>query len=435
VFNLLSCRRGSAALATVAALVPVIGVVALGGEAGSWYVTKQRAQNAADAAAYSAGLRLACSTSGSSNCDTAQDYVYRGKQFAAQNAFCDAGISSYPGSNCASLPTGTTQSVQIDQPTGSSVRAIVSQQQPTYLAAVLGLSTVNIRAQAVAQVQNPKDICILGLGGVPSSSSALTIGGSSNITGNGCGLMSNDTVKYASVATFSGSGWAVDSVKGCVASAGHCDPGVPYNYNMLPATNPLKVLDTESFNSRTGTTQPCPPNGRVNNGETCSLSPSSTGAYRDLTVNAGGTLHLAAGTYFFYNAAIDFSGTVDNPDGLGVTLVLLGRSSLSITGTVNLSAPTTNATYPDLSGVLIDDQAPNASSNNVIVNGGGNVRLGGAMYFPNVDVSWGGTAANTNTTCSMVIANTITITGNAYMSTNNCAPGTIAHTQVVALVQ
>src|SRR3954469_23553068 len=102
--NLLHCRRGSAAFATVVALVPLIGVVALGGEAGSWYVTKQHAQNAADAAAYSGALRVACSTPGS--CDTAQDYVYRGKQFAARNAFCNAG-ESYPGSNCAtSLPAG-----------------------------------------------------------------------------------------------------------------------------------------------------------------------------------------------------------------------------------------------------------------------------------------------------------------------------------------
>ena len=59
--NLLRCRRGSAAFATVVALVPLIGVVALGGEAGSWYVTKQHAQNAADAAAISGAWRLACS--------------------------------------------------------------------------------------------------------------------------------------------------------------------------------------------------------------------------------------------------------------------------------------------------------------------------------------------------------------------------------------
>ena len=54
--NLLRCRRGSAAFATVIALVPLIGVVALGAEAGSWYVTKQHAQNAADSAAMSGAL-------------------------------------------------------------------------------------------------------------------------------------------------------------------------------------------------------------------------------------------------------------------------------------------------------------------------------------------------------------------------------------------
>ena len=58
--NLLRCRRGTAAFATVVALVPLIGVVALGAEGGSWYVTKQHAQNAADAAAYSGALKLAC---------------------------------------------------------------------------------------------------------------------------------------------------------------------------------------------------------------------------------------------------------------------------------------------------------------------------------------------------------------------------------------
>ena len=134
--NLLRCRRGSAAFATVAAMVPLIGVVALGGEAGSWYVTKQHAQNAADAAAYSGALRVGCSIPG--KCDTAQDYVYRGKQFAARNAFCNAGDSSYPSSNCAtSLPAGTSQTVQIDQPTSSRVRAIVSQHQPGYLSECL----------------------------------------------------------------------------------------------------------------------------------------------------------------------------------------------------------------------------------------------------------------------------------------------------------
>ena len=90
--KLARCRRGSVAFATVIALVPLIGFVALGAEAGSWYVTKQNAQNAADAAAYSGGLSLACSQTSTteSDCDRTQDYIYRGKQMAAQNKFCNS---------------------------------------------------------------------------------------------------------------------------------------------------------------------------------------------------------------------------------------------------------------------------------------------------------------------------------------------------------
>src|SRR5215831_16321361 len=90
--NLLRCRRGSAAFATVVALVPLIGVVALGGEAGSWYVTKQHAQNAADAAAISGGWSLVCSINAQKGvaCTDTNSADYRARQFAAQNGFCDA---------------------------------------------------------------------------------------------------------------------------------------------------------------------------------------------------------------------------------------------------------------------------------------------------------------------------------------------------------
>jgi Flp pilus assembly protein TadG len=469
--NLLRCRRGSVAFATVIALVPLIGVVALGAEAGSWYVTKQHAQNAADSAAVSGALTIALQNAADPALPDAQTYDYRGKQFAAQNAFCNAGDTSYPGSHCVTgLPAGTTQTVQIDRGTydantspswttgagGLSVRATVSQQQPAYLAAVLGLSTVNLPATAIAQIKNPKELCALGLG---PSSNALTIGGSSNITGNGCGLMSDNTVKYNSTPTFSGSGWAVNGVSGCVASVGHCALSVPYNYNMLPATNPLIGLNTETFNGRTGTDQPlnkmvtttpsgCPvtfPPGIPTTTAKCySVRPNSGGAYKGLSVSNNDWVDFAPGTYFFYNAIIKITGgtvtcsTCTSAPTSGVTLVLLGTTStLNMTGgTVNLSAAKNNNFSSHLDGVLIDDQAQNTNGSKIAVNisGGGTSTFGGAMYFPYADVSWGGTVQNTYTTCTEVIANTLTINGNAYLSTNNCAPGTVAHSQVVALV-
>jgi len=78
VRNLLRCRRGSVAFATVIALVPLIGVVALGAEAGSWYVTKQHAQNAADAAAYSGAVQQLCLSN--APCAVTQTVDYRAKQ-------------------------------------------------------------------------------------------------------------------------------------------------------------------------------------------------------------------------------------------------------------------------------------------------------------------------------------------------------------------
>lgn len=466
--NLLRSQRGSAAFATVIALVPLLGAVALGAEAGSWYVTKHHAQNAADSAAMAGAMTIAIQNAADPAISDSQTYDYRGKQFAAQSAFCNSGdVTGYPGSNCAtSLPSGISQAVQIDRGTfdvagntwtssasGSFVRAIVSQQQPAYLAAVLGLSTIPIGAKAIAQISEPKEICSLALAKYPSNSAALTLAGGLSISGNGCAISSDNTVKYASTPTFNGPGWSIQAVNGCVNS-GNCDPGVPYNYAMLPATVPtqLKKLDTESFNSRTGnsnpeTNQSCasivppPPAGTT---KCYSMAPNASGAYGNLTVTTGDYVNLAPGTYFFYNATIKINGgnvtctacTSWTGTGLGVSLVLLGDSSIAITGgKVSLSAPKTNTLYPDLSGVLIDDQSPNKNKNAVTINGSGNVALGGAMYFPNVDVTWSGTTANANTTCSEVIANSLTMSGSANLSSQNCAPLTVSHTQVVALVQ
>ena len=461
--NLLRCRRGSAAFATVIALVPLIGVVSLGGEAASWYVTKQHAQNAADSAAMSGAMTIAIQTGGDPALSDSQTYVYRAKQFAAQNAFCNAGDTSYPGSLCATtLPTGISQTVQIDRGTydsvsrswttaalGSFVRATVSQQQPTYLAKVLGLSTVTIPAQAIAQVKSDdtKKLCAVGLGRYPSpTQSALEFAGNETLSGNGCGFQSDNTVKYASAPTFNGTGWAVYASTGCVNS-GNCDPGVPYNYAMQPATNPLAAkLDTK-FTTFSGNGNPCTglPNGNVTNGKNCPIAPNTpTTAYGNLNVHAGGTATFqTGGTFFFNGSALIFSGTVT---GTNVNIVLLGNSSLSITGgSTILSANFSNTTYPDLNGVLFDDQACRLSTNpcpslKVNINGGAGVTiaLGGTMYFPNVDVTMSGNSQNANTQCTEVIANSLKFSGGtSYLSTQSCISptGTPPRARVVALVQ
>jgi hypothetical protein len=424
VRNLLRCRRGSAAFATVIALVPLIGVLALGAEAGSWYVTKQGAQNAADSAAMSAAFNYV-------NGDAQPD-------FGNLNGFpSDVTISqgsySIGGTNYVAFTALVTKC----QPqTGLSLVLYTGSCTPTGAGASIR-KTVEIRAEAVAIVRNDvKQLCGLGLGrysGSGSPTSALEFQGSETMTGNGCGFQSDNTVKFASTPSFSGTNWAVYASAGCINS-GNCNPGVPFNYFMLPAHDPLATLDTASFNSAT----------TKNPAKQCKSSPctipanSPTTAYGDLTVTNGNVVTFTSGgTYFFYNAAIKITG--GTVTGTNVNIVLLGSSSLSISGgNVQLSANFSNTTYPALNGVLFDDQAPNAANNQVKINGGAGVTiaLGGSMYFPNVDVTMSGNSKNTNTNCTEVIGNSIDFGGGtSYLSTQGCASGTVPTSQIVQLVQ
>jgi hypothetical protein len=250
--NLLHCRRGAAAFATVVALAPMIGVVALGGEAATWYVTKQYAQNAADAAAYSGALFLACAVSSGSTtiCPLdSQSLAYRGKEFAAQNGFCNSGDTSYPGSACAaSLPKGTSQSVAIAALTtwkgtsGNFVKATVQQTQPAYFAALLGFSTINIGATAVAVVNSlPAAPCALALTG------SISFQGSPNINAPNCGMASNDPASNA--LNFTGAGTTMNlaslsAAGGCTGSANFCKNALTYR---PPVTNPFAALDAVSM--------------------------------------------------------------------------------------------------------------------------------------------------------------------------------------------
>jgi Flp pilus assembly protein TadG len=443
--KLIRDRRGTVAFATVIALVPLIGVLALGAEGGSWYVTKQAAQNAADAAAYSGALTLACTIAEALNCSDTQSVTYRGKEYAAQNAFCNTGDTSYPNSQCStSLSQGVSQSVKINTLTtwngvsGNFVQAIVSQTQPAYLSAILGLTSVTVGGQAIAQVENPNPICGLGLSTSPSTSSAgLTVGGNATLGGTGCGLMSNGIVKFNSSVTASGS-WGAYAVDGCNPSSTCSRPGLPtYNYYMQPVQNPLSGLNSASFNSTSGSANAC---------GNCTLAP---GAYKKITVNSSNVLILQPGVYFFTGDVNITGGTIScpsctctsNPTATsgtsGVNIVILGSSKLTINNaSVTLCAGTNNTgTYSALNGVLIDDQASGAVSVSGNAGGGSPVELEGAVYAPNADVSWGGTSQIANNSCAEVVGNTLTITGNSYMSVNNCVQGTVPNTQVVELVQ
>ncbi|WLA79971.1 pilus assembly protein TadG-related protein [Bradyrhizobium elkanii] len=438
--NMLRCRRGSAAFATVVALVPLIGFMALGAEGGSWYVTKQRAQNAADAAAYSGGLWLACSLSPSICPADTQSMDYRGKQFAAQNAFCNAGDgTAYPGRRCTSLPSGTSQAVTIAAVGADSVRATVTQTQPAYLAKVLGLSTVTIGATATAQVKILANPCVLTL------SDPLAFQGSTTVQAQKCGLSSNST--QSNSLNFTGNGLDV-SKAGAISGQGDChDNGGGQCSKAItfapPVPDPLSGLNTLMSALKTSSFT----------GSSCNTTAQPTAydathkCYNDVgnganKFNFGNTTYNLNGVYFFNgNVTIGGSTVITGT----ATIILMPGSSLTINGNpiIKLTAlsTVTTAQVPAalasvvglMSNLLIYDPEKTTGNQSVKISGSSDSFFTGITYLPNADVVYQGSTVSA--TCVEVIAKGVTLSGNSNFDNSGCAASSKIVSQYVRLVQ
>jgi len=438
--NLLRCRRGSVAFATVIALVPLIGVVALGAEAGSWYVTKQHAQNAADAAAYSGAIRVACSMSGDSGCDIAQDYVYRGKQFAAQNRFCNTGdTTAYPGAHCLTNPTGTSQSVQVDRGTyaagawttsagGSFVRVIARQQQPGYLAAVFGLSTLNITATAVAKVQAlDKPPCALALTG------SISFQGSPNINAPNCGMATNSAA--ANALNFTGGGMSMNlgslsSVGGCTGAAQFCNTALTYMPSPIP--NQFAALD--------GVTLPTLPNCSGSSLVAYSASIPANQCKNNNYSLSGMTDVILTGGVYFISGKLELKG---NASIKGTALFILlpgasfsmkGTGTIVITGNTTVTASQLPAALQPYASLLANMGIYDRDTAGVTFGGNSQVTFNGTMYLPNAAVTFQGNP--TTNGCGELIAKSIAFNGNATFDSTGCTTTTkLVSTQFVQLVK
>ncbi len=467
--SLLRSRRGSVAFATVIALVPLIGVVALGGEAGSWYVTRQHAQNAADAAAVSGAMQQLCIDNGS--CAVTQTADYRAKQSAAQNAFCNAGGTSYPGSQCsASLPSGVSQSVTItplaswNGTAGTFVQATVSQQQPAYLAQVLGLSTVNIGATAIAGVQSlPKPACVLALTG------SISFQGSPNINAPNCGMASNDKAKDA--INFTGGGTTMNlgslsTVGGCTGSTTFCNKTL--TYMPAPTANPFSALDgalttlcgaSPTLPAKCGlapcggsslvaytAAKPCTNDGlHITSNATETLSP---GGNTGCPMSASSCIYFISGTLKITGTPT-ISGTATFILLPGATIDNMGNALITITGPTtapsasSLPLPAALQSNAALFQYMALYAAPcptcSASLNNMTFGGNTNITLNGNIYAPTANVTFQGnptiTAGGSGGGCGQLVAASIAFNGNATFNNNQCGTTSVPQSKYVQLVQ
>lgn len=442
--NMLRCRRGSAAFATVIALVPLIGMMALGGEAGTWYVTKQRAQGAADAAAYSGALRLACDSAPQPGvtCNNTQTYDYRGKQVAAQNAFCNSGDTSYPGSKCpASPPSGVSQSVQIASLTswngaaGTFVQATISQQQPAYLAHVLGLSTVNVAATAVAQIDSlAKPPCVLAL------KDSVTFQGSATVSSATCGI-SSDSAASNAIGFVGNSGIQVSApsytVGGCSQTGGSQCTGVQTYQQPIPdplsaVNTALSALKTSDFaNNNTGSTpQPY---------ETCSCYNSNNNPTFSPGVPLNGTYYFSGKVTINGNPIITGTATLIF-FGSGTSLKFTGMPTIQLTAMKSPTGPSVlSASVKALMTDLLIYDGEAYSKQGVNISGTSTSYFNGTVYVPNAPVTYGGNSSSSapGTGCYQIIAYAVNFQGNTTLDNSKCtSDGAVKpNVQTVRLVQ
>lgn len=415
--QMLRCNRGSVAFATVVALVPLIGFVALGAEAGSWYVVRQHAQNAADSAALSGALAIA-------NSDTQPD-------FGTLNGFTSNVVTT----------TGTYSSgtFTANAAPANAVQAVVTQCQTQSLSLVVytgscngTTNSVKIQAQAVASVQPPaKFPCALALTGPVTFQDAAV-----NISAPNCGIASDATpIGFDfKVTPNSLSVGSMSTAGGCIGSTSLCNSVQTY---VPPVTDPYSALKSAMTTpSKLTITKACSGLQPYTTSNPCanSLSGSQKSSPNKIT---------QSGVYFFSDLTLSGGGSLYTDTNITATIILLPNAGLTMTGnsSINITAPTTAPATSSLPSQLqsvasyLADMAIFDMETSPKVGGTSTMLGSGVFYLPNAALNYQGTAASSSSTCTEVIAASINFSGTPSFDNTGCPNSIRPTSKIVALVQ
>jgi hypothetical protein len=217
------------------------------------------------------------------------------------------------------------------------------------------------------------------------NTTALTVGGSAQITALSVGVVGNLTGR-SNITTTNG----IWTGMGAVAD--------PYATASFPT---FSGCTEQNFTAK----------------DTIKINP---GVYcGGIKLNAGANVTLNPGIYYLDGGDLNVNGGAALA-GSDVTLVFTSQSrnsfaTASINGnaTINLTPPKTGST----SGIVIfgDRRMPVGTA--FTFNGGATQYLGGAIYLPKAAVTFSG-GASTSTNCTQLIGNTVTFTGNSGFALN-----------------
>jgi Flp pilus assembly protein TadG len=312
--------------------------------------------------------------------------------------------------NASFAKTGV-QSLQVtatvsNGPTGTTVSTSASGSIATQFMQIMGYRSLNVAVQATVVTASDGLGCVLALN--PLVSGAATAQGSTTVTLNGCSLYDNSS--NATALTVGGSATVAADFVGVVGGVGSSSGITAVNgirTGISPVADPYADVsfspyadcDEQNFTAKSTVT--------ANPGVYCG----------GISINANAALTLNPGVYYLDGGGLSVNGGA-TLTGTGVTLVFTSKlrkdwATATINGnaTVNLTPPTWGRT----AGIVVfaDRRIPAGTS--FKFNGGATQYLGGAIYVPTGAVTFAG-GANTSTSCTQIIGDTVTFVGNSNLA-------------------
>ena len=429
----------------------LLGFMAMAVDVGMVFQAKRNMQVVADAAAVAGAL----------------DYKYNSSTTSAKTAACAAGAANGLSATCTAnsqCSGASSTTICVNDPplngyhesTGYT-EAIVVEPTPTFFMRMFHISSLSVRARAVAG-SGANNGCLWALS---KSGQDISVTGSGSIAAPNCEIYDDSNASNAMSLTGSGSITAkqIGIVGGySVTGSGHISPNPPTT-GIGPAADPLNptapTIPTGTCSSSCTISNTGSGNLTINSGTYTSISNTGSGT---LTLNPGnyiingsltntgsGSLVLGAGNYTIGgdfkstgsssltlgsglytiggNLALTGSGSMT---GSGITFYTLGSDTITGSGSMNLSAPTSGP----YNGMLIYQPASDSSAMALTGSGGDSVK--GILYAPGAPVTLTG-SGSMNVSLDMIV-DTLKVTGSGSVNVTNYAAVTNTNTALSKLV-
>ncbi len=388
-------RSGQTIVVTAVLLPALLAVTGLVVDGGLVYQVKRRMQTAADAGAIGAAQEMWRGGSGT---------------VVVSAARSDAALNGFVHDSNATVEVNRPPLAGPRSTDGRFVEVIVRRSVPTTFLRVINRNSTEVAARAVAGLINSADGCVMSLD--PSERGALTVQGTSALWAD-CAVYVNSNDSRAINVNGGGCIYAGDvAVRGGWVSNGSANCiNPPPSPEMPRALDPLAYLIPPLV---TGLAVGV--NTKITEGAV-TLNP---GRYVGGIEISGGTVTFSPGTYILDGGGLKITGNAVVV-GNGVTFYNTNTGPIGLWGDFDIAGTVqADLRAPDsgpYEGMLFwnDSNAPNREPGSVIA-GTSDSRLEGALYFPTTHVTWAGTSSTAN--WNMIIAATVTITGNAVVSSD-----------------